>query len=228
MPPDDDSPLMPHGGYKNLRSYKVAEAVFDATVVFCKRFYPDEPRMRSQMVQAARSGARNISEGSGAAGTSRKSEMKLTNVALSSLEKELLKDYESFLRQNGLRQWDKDSRWALEMRRRLRVDRIDGLEPVKDGKAQLTGLEGLADFVGRADPEIAANAMLCAVNQATYLIRRQVQAQGRQFMEKGGFTENLYRKRTKRRREQSGESEKSDKSDQSDRSDRYGGGSAGG
>ena len=77
----DDTPLLPHGGYKKLRSYVVAEAVYDATVVFCRRFYARDWRMTDQMVQAARSGVRNISEGSGAAATSRKSEMKLTNVA---------------------------------------------------------------------------------------------------------------------------------------------------
>ena len=86
-----------------LRSYKVAEAVYDATVVFCRRFFARDRRMADQMVQAARSGVRNISEGSGAAATSRKSEMLLTNVARASLSDELLRDYESFLTQNGLR-----------------------------------------------------------------------------------------------------------------------------
>ncbi len=119
----DDTPLLPHGGYKKLRSYVVAEAVYDATVVFCRRFYARDWRMTDQMVQAARSGVRNISEGSGAAATSRKSEMKLTNVARASLSDELLPDYESFLRQNGLRLWPKDSREALAMRARLREDR---------------------------------------------------------------------------------------------------------
>src|SRR4026208_1039528 len=64
--------LLPHGGYRKLRSYKVAEAVYDATVVFCRRFYAQDRRMTDQMVQAARSGVRNISEGSGMAGTPRK------------------------------------------------------------------------------------------------------------------------------------------------------------
>ena len=58
----------------------MAESVYDATVVFCRRFHPDDRRMTDQMVQAARSGVRNISEGSGLATTSRKSELKLTNV----------------------------------------------------------------------------------------------------------------------------------------------------
>src|SRR5438045_4836958 len=105
-----DALLLPHGGYRKLRSYKVAEAVYDATVVFCRRFFPHDRRMTDQMVQAARSGVRNISEASGAAATSRKTEMKLTNVARASLSDELLRDYESFLGQNGLRVWPKGGR----------------------------------------------------------------------------------------------------------------------
>lgn len=58
--------LRPHGGYENLRSYKIAEAVYDATVVFCNRFIEKRSRTHDQMVKAARSGVRNISEGSGA------------------------------------------------------------------------------------------------------------------------------------------------------------------
>jgi four helix bundle suffix protein len=200
-------PLLPHGGYRKLRSYKVAEAVYDATVVFCRRFHPDDRRMTDQMVQAARSGVRNISEGSGMAATSRKSELKLTNVARASLSDELLRDYESFLRQRGLRVWPKDSREALAMRARLARDRTENLPSAKPGVVRLTGLFGLAEFVEKAEPELAANAMLCAVNQAAYLLKRQIQSQGREFLEKGGFTEKLYgaRKRSL--------SDRSDKSD---------------
>ena len=120
--PEKFNVFLPHGGYRKLRSYKVAEAVYDATVVFCRRFYAQDRRMTDQMVQAARSGVRNISEGSGMAATSRKSEMKLTNVARASLSDELLRDYETFLRQNGLRIWPKNSREALAMRQRLAQD----------------------------------------------------------------------------------------------------------
>src|SRR5713226_20364 len=115
MNPEPSGAFLPHGGYRNLRSYKVAEVVYDATVVFCRRFLVHDRRMTDQMVQAARSGVRNISEGSGAAATSRKSEMKLTNVARASLSDELLGDYASFLVQNGLRIWPKDSREARAM-----------------------------------------------------------------------------------------------------------------
>src|SRR5947199_2916502 len=98
--------------------------------------------MSDQMVQAARSGVRNISEGSGAAGTSRKTEMKLTNVARASLADELLRDYESFLTQNGLRVWPKDCREALIMRRRLAQDRAPHLPASRAGIVRLDGLFG--------------------------------------------------------------------------------------
>jgi four helix bundle suffix protein len=142
--------------------------------------------MRDQMIQAARSGVRNISEGSGAAATSRKTEMKLTNVARASLNDELLRDYESFLRQYGLRVWPKESREARAMRDRLRADKAANLPPAPMGKVRLTGLAGLADFVAKAQPELAGNAMLCAVNQAVYLLKRQLESQGRHFMQEGG------------------------------------------
>jgi restriction system protein len=137
---------------------------------FCDRFIDKRSRTHDQMVQAARSGVRNISEGSGAAATSRKSEMKLTNVARASLNDELLKDFKSFLIQNGLRVWHKDSPEALAMRERLKHDTAPQLPPQSPGKVRLTGLAGLADFVRQGRPELAANAMLCAVNQAAYLL----------------------------------------------------------
>jgi len=195
-----ESPFLPHGGYRKLRSYKVAEAVYDATVVFCRRFYAQDHRISDQMVQAARSGVRNISEGSGAAATSRKSEMKLTNVARASLSDELMRDYESFLVQNGLWVWPKDSREALPMRARLAKDDAPDLPPAPAGRVRLRGLAGLSDFVERAAPELAANAMLCVVNQAAYLLKRQLESQGHTFVETGGFTKKLYATRTQARK----------------------------
>lgn len=191
----ENDPLLPHGGYERLRAYKVAEAVYDATVVFCNRFIRGS-RTHDQMVQAARSGVRNISEGSGAAATSRKTELKLTNVARASLNDELAKDFKSHLIQNGLRVWHKDSKEALAMRERLKHDIAPNLPP---GANRLTGLSGLADFVSKSEPELAANAMLCAVNQGAYLLKRLLESQSREFKEKGGFTEHLYATRIKAR-----------------------------
>src|SRR5213082_646979 len=95
-----------HGGYRKLKSFQVAQVVYDVTVRFCGRYVEVKSRTRDQMVQAARSGVQNIAEGSQASGTSKKTELKLTNVARASLE-ELRLDYEDFLRQRGLPLWER-------------------------------------------------------------------------------------------------------------------------
>lgn len=98
-------PLIPqHGGYRNLKSFQIAQLVYDVTVAFCDAHVERRSRTHDQMVQAARSGVQNIAEGSKASGTSRNSEMRLTNVARASME-ELRLDYEDYLRQRGLLLW---------------------------------------------------------------------------------------------------------------------------
>jgi 23S rRNA-intervening sequence protein len=87
-----------HGGYEKLFSYPKTQIIYDATVRFCDRFISQRSRTHDQMVQAARSGNKNIAEGSRISGSSKKSEIKLTNVARASLE-ELLGDYQDYLRQ---------------------------------------------------------------------------------------------------------------------------------
>jgi restriction system protein len=181
-----DRLLPEHGGYRKLRSFQAALAVYDATVIFCDRFIERRSRTHNQMVQAARSGVQNIAEGSMVSGTSKKSELKLTNVARGSLE-ELLRDYEDFLRQHGLPVWEKDSPAALAVRRRYRSDWSDSSDP-SDPHAICT-----------ASPERAANTMLCLVNQASYLLHGQLERLERDFLEHGGFTERLYAARTQAR-----------------------------
>lgn len=113
-----NEPLIPkHGGYRKLKSFQVAQLVFDVTVRFCERYIDRRSRTTDQMVQAARSGVQNIAEGSQASGTSKKTELKLTNVARASLE-ELRLDYEDFLRQRGLVIWERD-----DPRRQSLIDR---------------------------------------------------------------------------------------------------------
>src|SRR5262249_7446740 len=110
---DPSHRLIPkHGGYRKLRSFLAASAVYDATVIFCDRFIEKKSRTHDPMLQAARSGVRNIEEGSVDSGTSKKSELKLTNIARGSLE-ELMGDYEDFLRHRGLAIWDKNDPKAL-------------------------------------------------------------------------------------------------------------------
>jgi restriction system protein len=159
----------PHGGFRKLRSFQVAQQVYDATVVFCNRFIDKRSRTHDQMVQAARSGVQNIAEGSLASATSKKTEIKLTSVARASLG-ELLLDYEDFLRQRGLRQWAKDEPEALKMR----SDRSDK-----------------SDWSDKTDVEFA-NTLICLINQTSYLLWKQLQRLEEEFKKNGGFTERLY------------------------------------
>jgi len=82
----EDGIIARHGGYRSLKSFQIAQLIYDLTVLFCNRYVEKRSRTHDQMVQAARSGVQNIAEGSQASGTSKKTEMKLTSVARASLE----------------------------------------------------------------------------------------------------------------------------------------------
>lgn len=171
-----------HGGYRDLKSYQMSEIIYDATVVFCDRFIDKRSRTHDQMVQAARSGKQNIAEGSMASGTSKKTELKLVNVARASLE-ELLLDYEDLLRQKGLEKWGKDHPKAQEVRKLC----------YEKNKSYLT-YRTYIDYP--AVLETAANTVICLIFQTTYLLDQQLRVLERQFVEEGGFTERLYRVRS--------------------------------
>lgn len=190
--------IPPHGGYRKLRSFQCAELVYDATVIFCKRFVEKRSRTHDQMVQAARSGVQNIAEGSMASATSKKNELKLTGVARASLE-ELLLDYEDFLRQRGLRIWAKDSPEALAVRGKYRSDTSD---PSDRSDASDRSDKSDPYRIATASPEVTANTLICLINQASFLLGRQLQKLEQSFLNEGGFTERLYRERQARRRSQ--------------------------
>jgi len=192
---EQNSIIPKHGGYRKLRSFQCAQLVYDATVIFCNRFINKRSRTHDQMVQAARSGVQNIAEGSMASATSRKMEMKLTGVARASLE-ELLLDYEDFLRQRGLRQWDKNSPEALEVRNKYKKLQFHLSD--ESGKSEWKPNDPYG--IATASAEVAANILICLIHQATYLLRRQLQALEQRFLEEGGFTERLYQARKNRRK----------------------------
>lgn len=100
------------GGYRQLAAFQTATVIYDATVWFCEKFVDRRSRTVDQMVQAARSGRQNITEGSRASATSSQTELRLVNMAWASLE-ELLLDYEGFLRHRRLDMWELNSREAL-------------------------------------------------------------------------------------------------------------------
>ena len=95
------------GNYRDLLCYRKAEVIYDITYFFANKFFKSSDRTIDQMVQAARSGVQNIAEGSVASATSKRTELKLTNVARASLE-ELRLDYEDYLRQHAATIWRKE------------------------------------------------------------------------------------------------------------------------
>jgi len=200
----EQEPLIPkHGGYRKLKSFQIAQLVYDVTVRFCDRYVERRSRTHDQMVQAARSGVQNIAEGSQASGTSKKTELKLTNVARASLE-ELRLDYEDFLRQRGLRQWDKSDPRRAELIARRPVTADDVAVWVKEtcGRVGQHGQHGQKGPSARStssitsdSTETAANAVLVLIAVACSLLDRQLAAQAAAFEQEGGFTERLYKRR---------------------------------
>jgi four helix bundle suffix protein len=211
--PAPDPLIPPHGGYRHLKSFQVAQLAYDVTVRFCDRYVDPRSRTHDQMVQAARSGVQNIAEGSQASGTSKKMELKLTNVARASLE-ELRLDYEDFLRQRGLEEWDRNdprrqalvdrrpqtaddvARWIVEIRRVQVGDGLDGPDGNTSASVQP---EASIRSIESINAELSANAVLVLIGVASALLDRQIAAQAKAFEEEGGFTERLYRTRKQRR-----------------------------
>lgn len=174
----DRNLLFKRGGYRNLKSYQMSTLVFDLTVEFCRKFIDRKSRTYDQMEQAARSGRQNIAEGSLASATSKKTEIKLTNVARASLE-ELLLDYEDFLRQRQLKMWAKDSKEAKIIRNLA--------------YAQDKSYSSYQSYLNNS--ETAANMMTCLIHHTNYLLDKQLATLSKDFLEKGGFTERLYNQR---------------------------------
>jgi four helix bundle suffix protein len=186
--------IPPHGGYQKLLSYQKAEIVYDATVSFCDRFIDRRSRTHDQMIQAARSGKQNIVEGSMASGTSKETEIKLTNVARASLE-ELLADYRDFLRVRKLLIWDKDDAKAQAVRK-LGY----GTEGTHRSHKSHGTYATYASYVEQSDPETAANAIICLVHQANYLLDQQLRALEAAFVKEGGLRERMTRARLEQRK----------------------------
>jgi four helix bundle suffix protein len=172
--------IPPHGGYAGLLAYQKALIVFQGTVRFCERFLEKRDRTVDQMTQAARSGKQNIVEGSRVSGTSKEAEIKLLNVARSSLE-ELLEDYRDFLRKRKLSAWSKNSREALFVRRLAK----------KENVCYVT----YETYIETRPAEIVANILVCLIHQTNYLLDQLIRRLEKDFLAEGGLRERMTRVR---------------------------------
>jgi four helix bundle suffix protein len=182
-----DKFIPPHGGYQDLLSYQKALIIYDATLYFCNRFFSKFDRTREQMTQAARSGKQNILEGSEASGTSKETEIKLTNTARASL-KELLEDYRDFMRNRGIEEWKPDHPYALRLRK---LNRMPG-----------ANYETVKKAIEHSDPAICANAIAGLIKVTCYLLDRQIGRLEQDFLKEVGLRERMTRARLAARSKQ--------------------------
>ncbi|MFC7336878.1 four helix bundle suffix domain-containing protein [Haloferula chungangensis] len=177
--------MPPRGDYQTLKSFQKAELVYDLTFRFAKKYLQRGDRTMDQMIQAARSGKKNILEGSKAGTASKKMEIKLTSVARASLE-EVLDDFRDYLRVRDLKISEKDSREALYVR--------------KLGRKEPLVFEDIREIFETRPPEVIANMAICLIHQTNYLIDRQLERLEKDFVQEGGLSERMTRARLEYRR----------------------------
>lgn len=176
--------LLRQGHYQTLLSFEKAEVVYDLTFRFAHKYLSKGDRTIDQMIQSARSGKKNILEGSKASVTSKEMEIKLTSVARASLE-ELLDDYRDYLRARDFAFWEKDSREAQYVR--------------KLGRRKPQNYEVYREFFETRPPEVIANIAICLIHQTNYLLDRQLRSLEQSFLKEGGLRERMTRARLQAR-----------------------------
>jgi four helix bundle suffix protein len=198
--------------YRKLKTFQLAEVIYDVTVRFCEKYVDPRSRTVDQMTQAARSGRQNIAEGSVDSATSKKMELKLTGVAKGSLE-ELRLDYEDYLRQRGLPKWEPNHPALVRFKGRrcgtfaeFRAWVADEVKPEREDTEKYEPRQKTESGAGRHDvrespcPSVfVANGALSLIDLCLYLLDRQLKSQAEAFEKDGGFTERLYRKRVQAR-----------------------------
>ena len=178
--------MLPHGGYKKLIVYRKSDVIYQGTVVFCRRFLPAHgDRTVDQMTQAARSCKQNIAEGSAASGTSKETEIKLTNVARATLD-ELIEDYLDWLKSHGFAEWPSDDERRIAAR--------------DYAKAHADWADWQKFFETRP-ADTAANLMLTICHQTRYMLDKMIAAQEEDFKKHGGVRERMHAARTAARGE---------------------------
>jgi restriction system protein len=183
------------GGYYRLDSWILANIVQLGTQKFCRLFLnrTNDPcgRQYDQMTQAARSGCANIAEGSARHATSRETEMKLTDVARASLA-ELSGDYINWLMRKDILPWKKDTQEAREVYA-VRLDKPEyGDDVVYDTCAQiLSQKRKFTKWLDSTSDEIMANVLLILIARVINMLNHQMETQGNNFKQEGGFREKL-------------------------------------
>jgi four helix bundle suffix protein len=81
--------------------------------------------------------------------------------------------------------------------------------------SDLSDQAAYAPWLTNADPAVVANALICLIHQANYLLDQQIRALEQEFIQGGGYREQLHAARVQARSRQTPR----DPSNQSDQSD---------
>lgn len=166
---------------RNLYFYQKTEVAYALTFHFVKRFLPAKgDRTVDQMLQAARSGKQNIVEGLADGITSTELQLKLLNVARSSL-KELRADYEDYLQTRHLTVWNTQHPRYDEMLQFCRNHNlVADYEP----------------FFNKWNDEELCNIALTLLHMTDRMMKTYLTALDKQFVTQGGIKERMYAART--------------------------------
>ena len=173
--------VLPHGGYRKLIVYRKSDVIYQGTIIFCRRFLPTHgDRTVDQMTQAARSCKQNIAEGSAASGTSKETEIKLTNVARATLD-ELIEDYLDWLKTHNSIEWPADDKRRVAAR---------------DYAREHADWVAWQEFFETRPAETVANLMLTLCHQTRYLLDKMIATQEEDFKKHGGVRERMHAARS--------------------------------
>ena len=173
--------------WQDLWFYQKSEVLYQMTYVFCERFLPQYgDRTVDQMVQAARSGKQNIVEGSEDGKTSTEMELKLLNVARSSIG-ELRQDYEDFLKSRQLHQWTPDD---------------ERFQPMQDFTKSHNRLSDYEPYFTQWTAEEMANVGLTLCFQVDTMMNKYMESLEKTFVTQGGIKERMHAARTGYRQQQ--------------------------
>lgn len=171
------------GDYHQWSVYRKAVIICDVTEMFIGRYFPPNTRTVDQMRQAARSCKQNIVEGASDGTVSAKICINLMGIARGSV-RELLEDYEDYLRQHKLAIWPANDPRVAKVRDYCRKH------------------DDPTVFVGKCEirsDETVANIMLTIIHQMDSMLAKVLLQLEKDFIEYGGISEQMTAARKSKR-----------------------------
>ena len=167
--------------WRNTYFYQKSEVLYHLTYVFCKRFLPAHgDRTVDQMVQAARSGKQNIVEGIEDGVASTEMQLKLLNVARSSIQ-ELREDYRDYLISRNLTIWTEGHNRYNRMQEFCKShNRVEDYQP----------------HFNKWNNEEMANTALTLCYMVDAMLNKHLITLEQEFITQGGIKERMHAART--------------------------------